>query len=111
MKYAKPMFMTLSGALSGWCNVGSNGVNADNNCAAGITPTTTQCKTGAANTHGHCITGSTVANTPGSALFCLTGTGGNGALYNDCKNGISASGYTACQVGTHACHCTKGSSA
>jgi hypothetical protein len=111
MKYTKPMFMALSGALSAWCNVGSNGINVDNNCTAGTTPATTQCKAGAANTHGHCISGSTVSNSAGSALFCLTGTGGNSSLTNDCANGTLASGTIACQVGTHACHCTKGSSA
>ena len=109
MKYTKPMFMALSGALSGWCNVGSGGENQDNNCTNGTGPTTTNCSNGAANASGHCKTGGTVSN-QGAVSYCLTGGGGSNAD-TPCTNGSKALGVTSCKTGTQACHCDKGSGA
>jgi hypothetical protein len=103
------MFMALSGALSGWCNVGSGGELADNDCITGTGPLTTNCSNGAANSSGHCKTGGTVTNV-GAVTYCLTGTGGSNANA-PCTTGAKAVGPTGCKTGNQACHCDKGSGA
>jgi hypothetical protein len=111
MKYSRPLFQALFISPSGWCNVGSSGEAADNNCTTGSIPATTNCSTGAANSSGHCKTGSTVTNSgPTAVSYCQTGTGGQSGTL-DCAAGNKAFGATGCKTGTAACHCTTGSGA
>jgi hypothetical protein len=108
MKYDRPIIKALASLASAWCEVGSNGENADNSCLKGNAPSTVNCKTGSANQSGHCMSGTSVGN-QGAACECATGTGGSSG--NGCGAGSKATGSPGCHVGTQACHCVNGTSA